>query len=179
MFLFASVPWWIKVVSGYLKTKEMCNEAVCREPYTLDYVPDHLRTQEMCNKVMSNNPGAFFLIPDSFKTQKMCVEGVQVDPWQLKDVPDHFKTKGMCDNAVWGDPFSLQYVPDWFVTQQQVKLRHDDDYYCDNYEIIWWYNSYEKSKAQKAKIKEELLPITWHSSRWHDWCFPETEKLWK
>ena len=26
----------------------------------------------------------------------------------------------------------------------------------------------KKWKAQKAKIKEELLPITWHLSRWWD-----------
>ena len=30
----------------------MCNEAVCREPYTLRYVHDHLKTQEMCDKVV-------------------------------------------------------------------------------------------------------------------------------
>ena len=42
----------------------------------------------------------------------------------------------------------------------------------------------KKRKAQKAKIKEELLPIAWHPLRWWDWCVPEdekreTEKLWK
>ena len=41
-----------------------------------------------------------------------------------------------------------------------------------------------KRKPQKAKIKEELLPIAWHPSRCWDWCIPkdkkkETEKLWK
>ena len=38
-------------------------------------------------------------------------------------------------------------------------------------------------KAQKAKIKEELLPIAWHPSRYLNWCISEdekkeTEKLW-
>ena len=42
----------------------------------------------------------------------------------------------------------------------------------------------KKRKAQKAKIKEELLPIAWHPLTWWDWCVPEdekreTEKLWK
>ena len=46
-----------------------------------------------------------------------------------------------------------------------------------------WYDGYKKRKAQKASIKEELMPITWHPSRWWDWCVPEdeknhTEKLW-
>ena len=46
-----------------------------------------------------------------------------------------------------------------------------------------WYNSYKKWKAQKASIKEELLPITWHPSRHWDWCMLEDEKcdtkLWR
>ena len=34
----------------------------------------------------------------------------------------------------------------------------------------------KKRKAQKAKIKDELLPVTWHPSKWWDWCVPENEK---
>ena len=30
--------------------------------------------------------------------------------------------------------------------------------------------------AQKAKIKDELMPIAWHPSRWWDWCVPADEK---
>ena len=33
-----------------------------------------------------------------------------------------------------------------------------------------------KRKTQKAKIKEALLPIAWHPSRWWDWPVPEDEK---
>ena len=39
-----------------------------------------------------------------------------------------------------------------------------------------WYEGYKKRKAQKAKIKEELIPIAWHPSRWWDWCMSEDEK---
>ena len=40
-----------------------------------------------------------------------------------------------------------------------------------------------KGKTQNAKVKEDLLSIAWHPSRWWDWCVPndekkETEKLW-
>ena len=74
----------------------------------------------------------------------------------------------MCEKAVEVDPWLLIYVPDWFITQQQLKIWHDgkqiwhDD---DNNEFIKWYEDYEKRKAQKAKIKEELLPIAWHPDR--------------
>ena len=59
-------------------------------------------------------------------------------------------------------PFSLACVPDWFLTQQQIKIWHDDVYYCNDDEVIEWYDGYKRWKAQKASIKEELMPIAWH-----------------
>ena len=72
--------------------------------------------------------------------------------------------------------FSLQFVPDWFVTQQQIDKWYDDDYVYNDNEMIEWYEGYKKRRAQKAKIKEEFIPITWHPSRWWDWCVLEYEK---
>ena len=45
-------------------------------------------------------------------------------------------------------------------------------------------DKWNKCKAQNAKIKEELMSIAWHPSRWWDWCMSEDEKkerkkLWK
>ena len=34
----------------------------------------------------------------------------------------------------------------------------------------------QERKAQKAQIKEELIPVPWHPSRWWDWCVPNDEK---
>ena len=91
----------------------------------------------------------------------------------------------MCNEVVRARLWLLKYIPDWFVTQQQLKIWHDDDQYCNDDEIIKQYEGYKKRKTQKAKIKEELLPITWHPNRYWDWCVSEdekkkeTEKLWK
>ena len=86
----------------------------------------------------------------------------------------------MCDKAIKDDSYSLQFIPDWFVTQQQLDVWFDDNYWYYDDDITEWYEGYKKSKAQKLSIKEELLPIAWHSSRWWDWCVPEDEKrLWK
>ena len=82
----------------------------------------------------------------------------------------------MCDKALRDYLFSLQLVPNWFVTQQQKDIWYDDDYFYNHHEVIQWYDGYEKRKAQKAQIKKEPLPITWHPSRWWDWCVPEEEK---
>ena len=102
-----------------------------------------------------------------------------MDPWQLNDIPDYLTTKKkVCDEAVKSNPSSLQFLPDWFVTQQQMDVWYDDGYWYHNYEIIEWYNGYRKRKVQKAKIKEELLPIAWHPDRVMDWCMSEEEKGW-
>ena len=108
-----------------------------------------------------------------------CVS-IALDPWQLNDIPDYLKTQKVCDKAVKDDPSSLQFAPDWFVTQQQIAVWYDDDYWYHDNEVIEWYNGYQKRKAQKAKIKEELLPFSWHPDHVIDWCMSEDEKrLWK
>ena len=69
----------------------------------------------------------------------------------------------MCNKAIRVDHSFLRFVPDCFVSQEQLKLWLD----IDDWFIRWWYNNrfikwyvgYKKRKAEKAKIKEELLPI--------------------
>ena len=51
------------------------------------------------------------------------------------------------------------------MTQQQIKLWDDDDKSCNDDELIEWYEGYKKRKAQKVKIKQELLLIPWHPDR--------------
>ena len=84
----------------------------------------------------------------------MCKRGVEVGSWQLGVVSDHLKTRETCERAVEKYPFILEFVPDWFVSQQQLKLWHDNDDYCHNNELIKWHAGYQKRKAQKAKIKK-------------------------
>ena len=80
----------------------------------------------------------------------------------------------------------MQYVPDWFVTGECVCMWYDEsDYWADdeNKNFFKWYDDYRKRKAQKVQIKNELMRVTWHPSRWWDWCMSEdekqeTEKLW-
>ena len=54
------------------------------------------------------------------------------------------------------------------------KICFDD--YDDEDNFFDWYGGYQKGKAQKTSIKEELMPIARHPSRWWDWCVPEDEK---
>ena len=145
------------------------------------FIPDHFKTREMCNARMRIMPEAFHCIPDRFETQKVCIKVVEADPSNLGNVLDHLKIREMCDAAVREDPSSLIYVLDWFVKPQQVNMWYDDYYNDGNYdEVIGWHNGYQKRKAQKAKIKDELLPIAWHPNRTMAWCMSgDGKKLWK
>ena len=106
------------------------------------------------------------------KKEKICKEAVCREPYALKHVPDWFKTQEMCEKAVEKAPWLLYNVPDWSVVLQEMWCEDFDD----NDYLIRWPNAYQKRKAQKASIKEGLLPIAWHPSRWWDWCTSEGEK---
>ena len=128
-------------------------------PVWIRETPDNLKTQEMCNETMHIDPYSSALVPDSFKTQKMCDKAIEIDPFTLLHVPDNLRPQGMCIRTVESVLGLLEYVQDWFVTQQKIKIWCDDDEYCDDDELIKWYDGYKARKAQKAKIKKELMPI--------------------
>ena len=129
-----------------LRPKKCANEAVQMVPWVLRYVPDQYKTQEMCNEAVQRVPWVLELVPDQIVTQEMCNEALEKNPWMLKHVPDQFVTQEMCDEAVKKSPCTL------------------------------WYKRYEQRKAQKAKIKEELMPVAWHPDRWWTWCVPDHDK---
>ena len=130
------------------------------------------------DKAVDIEPSSLEFVPDWVKTEEMCERPIEKDPWILRFVPDQYKMQEMCDKAFWEDTFSLEYIPDWFVTQQQLKLWRDYDDYCNDDKLIEWYDGYKKHKAQKASIKDELMPIAWHPDRVMHWCMSEDEKRW-
>ena len=104
----------------------------------------------MCNEELHIEPCSLAFVPDQFKTQKMCDKAIEIDPFTLWHVPDNLKTQRMCFRAVEAGLGLLEYVPDWFVTQQQVKIWHDDnDYYYDD-KLNRWYDGYQK-RLEKQK----------------------------
>ena len=124
----ASVLWWIKGISGHLKTQKMCNVVVLIEPYSLAFVPEtegmcagKHTPWEACFQAVHREACTLGHVPDHLRTQKMCNEAVEADPYTLKFVPDPLKTQEMCYNAVRGDAFSLQYVPDYYVPDYSNK----------------------------------------------------------
>ena len=92
---------------------------------------------------MRREPYTLGHISDDFKTQEICEKAVEVNAWRLYVVPDHFKNQEVGNKAIEADPYKLKDVPDWFVTQQQIDIWYDDDYFCHDDEIIEWYEGYK------------------------------------
>ena len=60
----------------------------------------------------------------------------------------------MCDDTAWRDPFFLQFVLDWFETQEQIDVWDDDNDYCNDNEVIEWYDGYKNKNPRKQKLKK-------------------------
>ena len=43
-------------------------------------------------------------------------------------------------------------------------------------DFLPWRIKFEKRKALKKKISEELMPLAWHPKRWWNFCMSENEK---
>ena len=87
--------------------RDMCYKKMLPAWYTF-FIPDHLKTQEICDKVVTRNPRMLDYIPDKFKTQEMYIKAVEVGPFQLRNVHDEFKTQKMCIKAVKEAPRMLR-----------------------------------------------------------------------
>ena len=42
--------------------------------------------------------------------------------------------------------------------------------------LLAWHTKFEKRKALKKELNEELMPAAWHPNRRWDWCISEDEK---
>ena len=188
-------PYNFECIPDRFKTQEMCDKAIDEYPYNLGYVPDCFKTQEMCVKA---NPYNFDYIPDRLKTQEMCDKAVDEYPYNLGYVPDRFKTQEMCSDKfhfsdevddipdrlktqeMCSDKFhfsdEVDDIPDWFITLEMIEIFSRPCCAGCDFEFDDWFNGYKERKAQKAQIRDELMPIAWHPDRVIDWCFDEDEK---
>ena len=165
-------PYNLGYVPDCFKTQEMCVKA---NPYNFDYIPDRLKTQEMCDKAVDEYPYNLGYVPDRFKTQEMCVKAFNVNPLKFEYIPDRLKTQEMCsDKFHFSD--EVDDIPDWFITLEMIGIFSRPCCAGCDFEFDDWFNGYKERKAQKAQIRDELMPIAWHPDRVIDWCFDEEEK---
>ena len=111
----------------------------------------------MCNKAVDNYTlAALKLIPDWFVTSKM--------------IKKAFTPLYADENILYFNKDSGNVV---FSCNEMGILNIDDE--DDPYTILLirllaWHIKFEKRKALKKDISEELMPVAWHPKRWWNWC---------
>ena len=79
----------IKVIPDYLKTQEICNEAMYIEWSSLAFVPGHFKTQKMCNEALRKNSSILLFVSEYFNTREMC-DGIMCTMlWTFRTVLKH------------------------------------------------------------------------------------------
>ena len=122
----------------------------------------------MCKETVSNTPAVLFLIPDNLKTQDMCNEALEVDPWSLYYIPITLRHKKyvmrplrqtllLCSLLLIGLLLNNNKMHGLMMTIGITMMI-----------LLSGTRVIKKRKSEKAKIKEELIPITWHPSRYCD-----------
>ena len=86
----------------------------------------------------------------------------------------------MCNEAVKKCPWTLIYISIWTVAP---KMLEDLDNFEGLHGFFEQYDDYKQRIAQKAQIKEELIPIACYPFQYCYQCIPEDkkkdiEKLW-
>ena len=71
----------------------MSKHAVKRLPFLLRYVPDWYKTKQMCDKTIIENGGTLRSVPDCYKIQEMCNKTVDNYPNVLEFVPECYRTQ--------------------------------------------------------------------------------------
>ena len=153
-----------------LKSQQMCRFVVKEEVSLFMGVPKQFKTQQMREFVVKEKTSLFMFVPEQLENQQMCEFAVKEEVLLFTCVPDVFKTQEMCEFVVEKETWLFVFAPDWYVTDKILEECKDDE------QLEECLRSSKQCKGQKTMIKEELLPITWHSDCVICWCFDEDKK---
>ena len=151
----------------------------------------------MCERINSEIPFSLRYVLDQYKTQQMCIKAVDDCLAALKLAPDRFVPRKMIKKL-----FPVSYVDENILylneDSSNVEFNYNETSICNidlnciklddnNFDeddpdtiihvgLLAGNIKFEKRKAFKKELNEELMPVGWHPERWWDWCMSENEK---
>ena len=130
----------------------MCDEAVHKEPYLLEFVSN------------------------SYETQDMGIKEVKEDPWDLAYVSDHIKAHMISDDEVCEDLDCLQFILNWLVRLKLVQMWDGGENYCYDNKLAEWCNGSKRHKALK-KVRQKVVTCRMAFIKMEDLCMTENDKI--
>ena len=164
----------------------MFDKAVDADPSTIKFVPESYKTQKMCDRVVSEDPFLIVYCHDKYTTQRMYDEAVDDFLAVLIFIRDWFVTSKMIKKlltALYADDNILYFIEDSGndifsciemgilnidfnnINLNDTNYDEDDPETIIHVRLLAWHIEFEKCKALKKKISEELMLIAWHTKR--------------
>lgn len=153
----------LKVIAKKYLTREVCEIAVSKNGFNLEYVPEQYRDTAMCLAAVQSNGGALRYVPERIllgdKGYEICFTAVRNGGSALSFVPKRYLSgkegKALSEAAVKANGFALVYVPKRLITKELAKVAIEStpsDYYS--------YCSVLLSLVPKKCMSEELVALS-------------------
>jgi len=103
--LLAVRPSFIKYVKPECITRELCEVAIKNAWHgdVLKYIPDIFKTKELCNLAFERSPYSIEYIPEEYITERQCLQAIKCSGYLLNDIPMKYRTKEICMIAMQSD----------------------------------------------------------------------------
>ena len=175
-------PHALEFVPECHKTQEMCNKSINRCLFIFYSISYRYKTYEMCGRIVSEDLVVIVYCPDKYKTRRMCDKAVGLlqIKW-LKNFILLYTDKNILylnedsGNVV----FSCNEMGILNIDIYNINLDNnsdeDDPDTITLIRLLAGHINFEKHKALKKKVSEELMPIARHPKRWWNFCMSEDE----
>ena len=136
------------------------------------YCPDKYKTPRICDEALDDSLAALKLIPHWFIRSKR-IEKLYTALYAEENI---FYFDEDSDNVV----FSCNEMGILNTDLKNINL--DDNFDEDDPDtiilirLLAWHSKFEKRKALKKELNEELMEIAWHPKRCWNFCMSENEK---
>ena len=135
----------------------------------LIYSSDRYKTQNSCDKDVDDFQAALKLIPDWCVVTKMIRKLVIA---LYGDDNIFYFNEDFSDVMFFCNEMGILSVDLNNINLNDINHDKNDPETIIHVRNLAWYSKFEKCKALKKELNEELILVTWQPLRWWGWCLP-------
>ena len=150
----------------------MCDRIIF-EDLSLRYVPNRYKTQQMWKKAADDCLATLKFVLDWFVTSKMIeilFTALHADENVLYFNEDSGNVVFICNGM------GILNIDLNNINLCNINYNEDDPDTIIHVKPLAWHIKFEKRKAHKKELNEELMQIAWHPKRWWTFCMSEDKK---
>ena len=135
----------------------------------LIYSSDRYKTQNSCDKDVDDFQAALKFIPDWCVITKMIRKLVIA---LYADDNIFYFNEDFSDAMFFCNEMGILSVDLNNINLNDINHDKNDPETIIHVRNLAWYSKFEKCKALKKELNEELMLVTWQPLRWWGWCLP-------